>query len=295
MTRAAYADFLAIYTGAAIEAARLRHGEIDTDHLLLGMLAAGRDDARRLAAQGVTLAAAREACVGLQRDDLGLLGVVVPVGADANATAADLADRVPGMRLTPRAEAALAGMRDGDLLARLVADDRVRRLVTAAGGDPDAVAGEVVAGEGVAEARSEAGELRVEQWVSAAPAAVYALLDDPHAMVRWNSGLRAAAVDEDGVVRGDQASGWTGNRHTPARWVRAVATPLVEGRALVAWRLEAGRAVMVDAYTIEPDAGGTRVRLTRERRGRGPLAWVAARLSLVGMRQSLLGLAQAAG
>lgn len=108
MTKAPYADFLALYTGAATEAARLRHADIDTDHLLLGVLAAGGEDARRLAAQGVTLAAAREACVRLQRDDLGLLGVVVPVGADQRVTAAELVDRVRGMRLTPPRRGAAA-------------------------------------------------------------------------------------------------------------------------------------------------------------------------------------------
>ncbi|GAB3700121.1 Clp protease N-terminal domain-containing protein [Mariniluteicoccus flavus] len=127
MTRPTLDDFLVTYAAAATEAARLRHAEVDIDHLLLGLLAAGGEPARRLAAQGVTLAAARGACVRLQGEDLGALGITAPDTTDATSTASELADRVAGLRLTPRAEQALPRHRDGDLLEHLLRDDRVRR------------------------------------------------------------------------------------------------------------------------------------------------------------------------
>ncbi|GAB3700116.1 hypothetical protein GCM10028815_06230 [Mariniluteicoccus flavus] len=136
--------------------------------------------------------------------------------------------------------------------------------------------------------------LEVEQWIGADPEAVYALLAEPRQMVRWNSGMRDSSVDEDGVVHGDEAGGLTGNRRMRGRWVCTVLSPLRAGRALVAWKLDAGGTTMVDAYEVEADGAGTRVRLTRERPGRGPLGWLVARLALVGMRHQLLGLSQAA-
>lgn len=57
------------------EAAREHRAELDTEHILLGLLASGGSAARVLAAHGVTLAGGREAVQRVRTDRLGQIGI----------------------------------------------------------------------------------------------------------------------------------------------------------------------------------------------------------------------------
>ena len=57
------------------EAARLRHREVEPEHMLLGLLAQGGTAAAVLAAQGVTLARARAAVDEMTDTDLARVGI----------------------------------------------------------------------------------------------------------------------------------------------------------------------------------------------------------------------------
>ena len=60
------------------EAARLRHREVEPEHMLLGLLAQGGTAAAVLAGHGVTLAGARAAVDDMAHADLARVGINLP-------------------------------------------------------------------------------------------------------------------------------------------------------------------------------------------------------------------------
>ena len=60
------------------EAVRLRHREVEPEHMLLGLLAQGGTAAAVLAAQGVTLTRARAAIDDMAHADLARVGISLP-------------------------------------------------------------------------------------------------------------------------------------------------------------------------------------------------------------------------
>ena len=72
--------YLTWVNAAWSEAARLRHRQIEPEHLLLGLIAQGGRAAAILGAHGVTLARARTAVDALADADLARVGIRLPEG-----------------------------------------------------------------------------------------------------------------------------------------------------------------------------------------------------------------------
>ena len=71
----AVAHYLTWLEAMHAEAARLRHQEVEPEHMLLGLLAQGGTAAAVLAAQGVTLPRARAAIDEMADTDLARVGI----------------------------------------------------------------------------------------------------------------------------------------------------------------------------------------------------------------------------
>lgn len=71
-------DTVLLGAAASDEAGRLGHAEVDTDHVLIGLIAVGGVASRLLAGRGVTLDRARTALGELQRHDLADIGIDAP-------------------------------------------------------------------------------------------------------------------------------------------------------------------------------------------------------------------------
>ena len=74
----AVAHYLTWLEAMHAEAARLRHQEVEPEHMLLGLLAQGGTAAAVLAAHGVTLARARAAVDDMTHADLARVGISLP-------------------------------------------------------------------------------------------------------------------------------------------------------------------------------------------------------------------------
>ena len=74
----AVAHYLTWLEAMHAEAARLRHREVEPEHMLLGLLAQGGTAAAVLAAQGVTLARARAAIKEMADTDFARVGISLP-------------------------------------------------------------------------------------------------------------------------------------------------------------------------------------------------------------------------
>ena len=74
----AVAHYLTWLEAMHAEAARLRHQEVEPEHMLLGLLAQGGTAAAVLAAQGVTLTRARAAIDDMAHADLARVGISLP-------------------------------------------------------------------------------------------------------------------------------------------------------------------------------------------------------------------------
>ena len=72
--------YLTWVNAAWSEAARLRHRQIEPEHLLLGLIVQGGRAAAILGAHGVTLARARTAVDALADADLARVGIRLPEG-----------------------------------------------------------------------------------------------------------------------------------------------------------------------------------------------------------------------
>ena len=190
------------WTGAAhLEAARTRLGEIDVDHLYLGLLAVGGHAARTLGAHGVSLTSARQRVRESLASDLAALGLDVPdavLPAPKAARDLDFADwRASG----PAHDlvAAQAKARGGTCAALLALIDEssgvVRRLLIADGVDPDVLAAELAGVPGEPDAErvpADPGLLppparatRIRHYLSSPPDAVGDALADPALLSAW--------------------------------------------------------------------------------------------------------------
>ena len=132
-----------LMTATTDEAARVGHGEVDVDHLLLALLVSGGASAAVLSEAGLRLADARTALAEVQRADLADTGVMTPVPpALAGHTFGVGTAALPW---SDRARTALARMTDEGpdtrVLAAVLSDEHspARRLLEQAGIDATAV------------------------------------------------------------------------------------------------------------------------------------------------------------
>ena len=126
-----------IITAAAAEAERCGHFMVDTDHVLLGLLAAGGDAGATLMQQGLTLTRLREAMEEVQRQDVEEL-----LGNDHLPTVASRVRSAPtyeadgSIPWSPRAKNALKGGTGRELVALLAAQPGpARRLLEHVGAE----------------------------------------------------------------------------------------------------------------------------------------------------------------
>lgn len=322
MTRSTTMSHYSTWMSASMaEAARLRHREIEPEHLLLGLIAQGGIAARLLGSHGVTLARARAAVDELADADLATVGIHLPDGLrPAPLSPADLHTGTDHgrLRLSSGSEAlvergsgptttsleALRALTSGNgpasrLLQHLEVDLTDLRLEL-----------ETAGAQGAAPADPHGGRPRTtqdyaaygldrvlcaERFVSAPPSELAALLGDPESLRLWAvSGQDVVEQRDDGIVE----------RQTSRR-----------GTVLMRWRLEdrqEGRVVwsctmasgrydgttgFVRDIRLVAAPGGTLVHLSLAHRTFGRLGPVAYRLSWrwtrLGLEHALISIARA--
>ncbi len=289
------------------EAARLRHPEIDLDHLYLGLLAQGGAAAQLLGRHGITLTSAREAVRDLTAAELASLGIDAHtlVQPPPRSTAQLHRGAVGDIPLSQRArELAVAARSVRTNLATLRAlldepSGRVRRLLTCNGVDPDAVrAGTQVQGDdrGLAEPVEADPALlprphsavRYRQYVSAAPDAVADVIADPDVLTSW-------AVQPEDVMRCEgqdvRTRSGRGSEKMTLRWTVERSSgpdgPVVTWRRFITGGPHDGQPLAYDRFELRPQSSGSEVIRTQGLRTWRPLgrllAPVTARLVGLGM------------
>ncbi|WKR21616.1 SRPBCC family protein [Actinomyces israelii] len=312
--------YLTWVNATSSEAVRLRHRQIEPEHLLLGLIAQGGRAAAILGAHGVTLARARAAVDELADADLARVGIRLPEGLRPEPLAAGDLIAGPGAGEIPVSRAATEALDTagrgpaGDpgirVLLALTARTQspAARLLTHCDVDVTAVRTQAEA----ARARPEPApgryrltdeyasygldrELSQERFVSVPAADLAALLSDPAGLTRW-AVPREELVElrADGAVQ--QAAGRC--RTGRMRWRLEEAAP---GR--IVWSCTAasgprdGEVCLVRDLALTRAPGGTRVRLTLAHRtwGRfGPVVYRASwRWIRLGAGQTLTGIARA--
>ena len=304
------------------EAARLRHREIEPEHMLLGLLAQGGTAAAVLAAQGVTLARARSAVDKMADADLARVGISVSASLRPAPVAVDDLDQYVGSDIPlSQAAADLMSTRgtsfatSGQALQALISSStaspqsRVVRLLVHCGVDvgrlrtelSETVIAKTPASRRyrVADEYSSHGLDRVisqERFVSGPMAHVAALLSDPDRLTWWALPReQLAEALSDGAVQRVEGRGRIGFM----RWRLEAATP-----ARITWSCTAvsgrhdGETVFVKDLHLTEAPGGTRVRLVLAHRtwGRlGPLLYrFSWRWNRLGLENTLIGIARAA-
>lgn len=265
------------------EAARLRHPEIDLDHLYLGLIAQGGNAAQVLGAHGLTLTSAREAVRDLSADELAGLGIDVRTlrQPPPRGTAQLHHGAVGDIPLSERArEFAVTARSVRTNLATLHAlldepSGRVRRLLIWDGADPDAVLRTAAQREGSDRGFAELVEadpdllprphraVRYRQYVSAAPLDVAEVIADPEVLTSW-------AVESEDVVRGDGQVVLTrhgqGSRSMTLRWTveRSVEAhrPVVTWRQTITGGPRDGEPLAYDRFDLSPQGPGSEVTRT---------------------------------
>lgn len=276
-------------TAAWREAARVRAGEVDLEHLYLGLLAVGGSAARLLGRHGITLASARQRVREVQAADLATLGVDI----------ADLPSPIHFMQLgdlawkaTPRADELLKTLKAADTYGLLVTllkepSGTVRRLVHADGvtpqdlvpelksGGDDPYAPENVPADDALLPRPNRG-LRVRRYISAPPDAVADALADPALLALWAYDPTKSQVTDAGLrVRHDKGG-------------RSITATLTSTRAqdgdthTVTWvqtaedTQYAGQPLTYDRFEVRPAPGGAEITRTSGRRTFGLLGRLLA-------------------
>ena len=321
MTMPAVAHYLTWLEAMRTEAARLRHREVEPEHMLLGLLAQGGTAAAVLAAQGVTLARARAAVDEMTDTDLARVGISlfdtlrpVPIATEELAVrageeiplsdaAAELIDS-KGTSLSTSAQAlqALISSSTAPLQPPAV------RLLTRCGVDVDRLRTELT--EMVADQEPALGryrmtdeyrgygldrELSQERFISAPVARLATLLCDPNRLTWWVlPRQQLVEVLSDGAVQRVE-----GRRRTAfLRWrlETAVDTRATWSCTVVSGRRDGEVAFVKDLHLIKAP-GGTRVRLVLAHRTWGrlgallyPFFWRGTRL---GLDNTLAGIARA--
>ena len=304
------------------EAARLRHREVEPEHMLLGLLAQGGTAAAVLAARGVTLTRARAAIDDMAHADLARVGINLPdalrpepISAEeltANAggeiplsdAAAEFIDN-KGASFNTSAQAlqALISSSAASLQSPAV------RLLAHCGVDIDYLRTEL--SEIAVDRESALGryrmtdeyrrygldrELSQERFISAPVAHLTALLSDPDRLTWWAlPRQQLTEVLSDGAVQRVEGRRRTGF----LRWrlETSVAARVTWSCTVVSGRRDGEVAFVKDLHLIEAP-GGTRVRLVLAHRAGGrlgallyPFFWRGTRL---GLDNTLAGIARAA-
>ena len=207
----AVAHYLTWLEAMHAEAARLRHQEVEPEHMLLGLLAQGGTAAAVLAAHGVTLARARAAVDDMTHADLARVGIslpdtlrLAPISAEElttkaggeiplSDTAAEFIDN-KGTSLITSAQALQALISSSAVSLQ----SPVARLLAHCGADVDYLRSElseIAADEEPARGRYRMTdeyrgygldrELSQEHFISASAARLAALLRDPDRLTWW--------------------------------------------------------------------------------------------------------------
>lgn len=332
--RASIAESWTVYNAAVIEAARVRSAEVRPEHLLLGLLAQGGSVAAVLGAQGITLAAARQAARELEDSDMERVGIRLPenlrpspIPAQRIATGQDLgsipasaaADEILTRARSAAPQAIARALLDTEqgmparILTHMGADiPALRRSLHGESGrlgEPDAPAGQQAPSQGRLEHTDRHARwgldraITVEHFVSASPDHLAGLLSDPRRLAAWAA--PEGEVDEvlpDGVI-------WrAGKRAHRLRWRLEEGAgpnrPEEASAPRLLWVCEVlsgrhdGEAVVVNDLELRPAPGGTMLRLTRGLRPRGLVGSVLMALNWrfvrLGMRHTLAHIARAA-
>ena len=304
------------------EAARLRHREVEPEHMLLGLLAQGGTAAAVLAARGVTLTRARAAIKEMADTDFARVGISLPdalrpepisaeeLTAEAGGeiplsdTAAEFIDN-KGTSFNSSAQALQALISSSTVSLQ----SPVVRLLAHCGVDVGYLRTEL--SEIAGNEESSWGRYRMtdeyrgygldrvlsqERFISASAAQLSALLRDPDRLTWWAlPRQQLVEVLSDGAVQRVE-----GRRRTVfLRWrlETAVDTRVTWSCTVVSGRRDGEVAFVKDLHLIEAP-GGTRVRLVLAHRIWGrlgallyPIVWRGTRL---GLENTLTGIARAA-
>lgn len=286
MTAKSHAHLWSWMTCARHEAGRLRHPEIDTDHLLLGLLAQGGEAAALLGRHGVSLANARRAMHEVSAADLAALGIdatAIPASAQSpDQESQELADygEIP---LSGQVQQ-IASDRRKDFGTSLSA---LRSLLEVEGGAPTRMLARLdvdmerlraeLAAQEECQRRSPGGAfvdhsllqetpsvaLGLSRFISAPPELVHAVLADPRMLTGW--ALLPQEVheqDSDGLVSVHHSR--NRHRHLALRWRR-----LDSGPDSVCWVKTFlsgpydGQTHSYDSFVLRPAPGGCELTFTR--------------------------------
>lgn len=299
------------------EAARLRHPEIDLDHLYLGLLAQGGPAAQLLGGHGITLASARHAVRELTVEELAGLGIdtrsmLQPPPRPTTQLHHGAVGEIPMSERARELAVTARSVRTNLATLHALLDEpsgRVRRLLTWDGADPDAVrteahdhgsdrgSAELVEADPALLPRSTRA-VRYRQYVSAAPDDVADVIADPDILSSW-------AVKPEDVIRCDGQAVLTrhgrGSKTMTLRWTVHRSTgpdgPVVTWRQTITGGPHDGQPLTYDRYDLRPQGRGsevTRTRGIRTRRLLGRLLTPAtARLAGLGMPVALQNIAYA--
>ena len=304
------------------EAARLRHREVEPEHMLLGLLAQGGTAAAVLAAQGVTLARARAAIKEMADTDFARVGISLPDALRPEPISAEELTANAGGEI-PLSDAAAEFIDDtgasfstsAQALQALISSSTVSlqspvvRLLAHCGVDVDYLCtelSEIAADEESARGRYRMTdeyrgygldrELSQERFISAPVARLATLLCDPNRLTWWVlPRQQLVEVLSDGAVQRVEGRRRTGF----LRWrmETSVDTRVTWSSTVVSGRRDGEVAFVKDLHLIEAP-GGTRVGLVLAHRTWGrlgallyPFFWRGPRL---GLDNTLAGIARAA-
>ena len=317
---AAVSHYLTWLEAMHAEAVRLRHREVEPEHMLLGLLAQGGTAAAVLAAQGVTLTRARAAIEEMAHADLARVGISLPDALrPAPISVEELTAEVGGE--IPLSDAAAEFIDNtgasfstsAQALQALISSSTVSlqspvvRLLAHCGVDVGYLRTEL--SEIAADEESARGRYRMtdeyrgldrvlsqERFISAPVAQLAALLRDPDRLTWWAlPRQQLVEVLSDGAVQRVE-----GRRRTVfLRWrlETSVAARVTWSCSVVSGPRDGEVAFVKDLHLIEAP-GGTRVRLVLAHRTWGrlgtllyPIVWRGTRL---GLENTLAGIARAA-
>lgn len=265
------------------EACRLRHPEVDLDHLLLGLLAEGGAAAALLGAHGVTLADARRAMQELCEDDLAAVGIDTSAMPAVTPVSPVEAQNLAGRDEIPMSDRAQQFATDRQAsfstslstLRALLRSDVPMRILGQLGVDPDALRTDLAArearrhnspGGAVVDPdllpQEPATALCLRRFISASPAQTRKVLADPSLLPAW-----AVLAEEmrqtcpDGIIsRHDSRTG----RHMTLQWKRDESTPdsVIWVKTLLNGP-NRGQAFAYDRFDLKPAPGGCALTFTR--------------------------------
>jgi hypothetical protein len=255
-----------LMTAATDEAARAGHGQVDVDHVLLGLLVTGGPSTELLVRAGLDLGAARAALGEGQRED----PASVPAPRSGHAFDAGTA-ALPWSDRARRALASLPGAApDTEVLAALLADEAgpARRLLERAGIDVDTLLGVGKAGPTAASAAegSRRWSSSHTRTVAVPRAQLWQLLADPQRRREWDDSVARVRLLDDGSFETLDAVAVTLARPgKPVEDPGLVSTHLVVARAegrVLEWETRYPNRGHTEWLRVELEDAGTGTRLT---------------------------------